>query len=58
MINFDIKYLREGIKNKDQEYEINYINDSINEQCWIYAVRSRIYQITSNLIINVNFKLV
>lgn len=53
-----IKEIKESIKNqldqkiKIKNIEINFINDSLDEQCWIYADRSRLNQIISNLIGN------
>ncbi len=50
-INDSIKTeLEQKIKNKN--IEINFINEYINEQCWIYADKSRLNQIINNLIGN------
>ncbi|MDQ2685511.1 MAG: HAMP domain-containing histidine kinase [Thermoproteota archaeon] len=36
----------------DKDIQINFINDSLDEQCWVYADRSRLDQIINNLIGN------
>ncbi|HYF99651.1 MAG TPA: HAMP domain-containing sensor histidine kinase [Candidatus Saccharimonadales bacterium] len=43
-------YLGQKIKEKD--IKINFINESIGEECWIYADKLRINQIINNLIDN------
>ena len=53
-----VKEIRESIENpldqkiKSKNIEITFFNDSFNEQCWIYADRSRVNQIINNLIGN------
>lgn len=45
-----------GQKIKEKGIKINFINESIGEQCWIYADKLRINQIFNNLIGNaINF---
>ena len=46
--------LEQKIKNKN--IEINFINECINEHCWTYADKSRLNQITNNIVGNaINF---
>ncbi|CAN5622290.1 hypothetical protein BH23THE1_BH23THE1_25840 [soil metagenome] len=53
-----VKEINDSIKTelqqkiKDKNIEINFINEFINEQCWIYADKSRLNQIINNLIGN------
>ena len=53
-----VKEIKESIENpldqkiKSKNIEITFFNDSFNEQCWIYADRSRVNQIINNLIGN------
>lgn len=39
-------------KLKDKDIKINFINDCLDKQCWVYADRSRLNQIINNLIGN------
>lgn len=53
-----VKEIRESIENlidqkiKSKKIEITFFNDSFNEQCWVYADKSRVNQIMNNLIGN------
>ena len=53
-----VKEIKEAIKTqllqkiKSKNIAINFINDSLEEQCWVYADKSRLNQIVNNLIDN------